>query len=90
MSDEPRGLWPVVPSEAVGEALADPALSAGLFSAVVALTVSIAEDPWLKGSMPLEGDDDWREVLIPGGRGIAEYRINQDTREVILTRIVPF
>ncbi|GDY60344.1 hypothetical protein SVIO_109670 [Streptomyces violaceusniger] len=42
VSDEPRDLWPVAPSEAVGETLADPGLSADLFSAVVALTVSIA------------------------------------------------
>ncbi|WP_445520996.1 hypothetical protein [Streptomyces sp. NEAU-174] len=90
MSDEPRGLWPVAPSEAVGETLADPGLSAGLFSAVVALTVSIAEDPWLKGSAPLEGDDGWREVLIPSGRCIAEYRITQDAHEVIINRIVSF
>ncbi|MCQ8836463.1 hypothetical protein [Streptomyces malaysiensis] len=45
MSDDPRDLRPVIPSEAVGEALADPGLSAALFSAVVALAVSIAEDP---------------------------------------------
>ncbi|NEW75369.1 hypothetical protein [Streptomyces rhizosphaericus] len=45
MSDEPRGLWPLAPSEAAGEALAGPGLSADLFSAVVALTVSIAEEP---------------------------------------------
>ncbi|MFT9480594.1 hypothetical protein [Streptomyces sp. 11-1-2] len=57
---------------------------------MVALTVSTAEGPWLKGSTPLEGDDGWREVLIPGGRGIAEYRINRDTHDVVLTRIVPF
>ncbi|MDN3061004.1 hypothetical protein PH213_42210 [Streptomyces sp. SRF1] len=90
MNDDPCGLWPVAPSETVGATLADPGLSADRFSVVVVLTVSIAEDSWLKGSTPLEGDDDWREILIPGGRGIAEYRINQDTHNVVLTRIVSF
>ncbi|TJZ92745.1 hypothetical protein [Actinacidiphila oryziradicis] len=57
MSDIPDDdLWPVLPSDAVGATLADPALPGELFGAVVALTVAIAEDPWLKGSTPLEGD----------------------------------
>jgi hypothetical protein len=35
-------------------------------------------------------DADWREILIPEGHGIAEYRINRAHHEVILTRIVLF
>jgi hypothetical protein len=35
-------------------------------------------------------DPDWREILIPDGHGIAEYRINQADHQVILTRIVVF
>lgn len=38
----------------------------------------------------LEDDPDWREILIPRGHGIAEYRINRPAHNVILTRIVPF
>lgn len=47
MGDE--DLWPVEPSQAVADALADPALPVELFSKIVALNVAIAEDPWLKG-----------------------------------------
>jgi hypothetical protein len=91
VSEAPDGdPWPVVPSNAVGATLEDPALPAELFSAVVALTVAIAENPWLEGSTPLEGDPNWREILIPNGRGIAEYRINEDAHTVTLTRVVPF
>jgi hypothetical protein len=90
VSEDDPGLWPVLLSEAVGDMLADPALSAARFSAVVALTVAIAQDPWLDGSQGLEDDPDWREILIPHGYGIAEYRINQADHTVILTRIVPF
>ena len=64
MSEGDPGLWPVLLSEAVGDMLADPALSAERFSAVAALTVAIAQDPWLDGSQGLEDDPDWREVLI--------------------------
>ena len=60
MSDDDLGLWPVLVSESVGDMLADPALSAELFSVVVALTVAIARDPWLDGSQGLEDDPDWR------------------------------
>jgi len=90
VSDEGADLWPVFPSEVVGDMLADPALSADRFSAVVELTVAICQDPWLAGSNGLEGDPDWREILIPHGFGIAEYWINRADHNVILTRIVPF
>lgn len=36
----------------------------------------------------LEEDPDWREILIPDGHGIAEYRINRPDHEVLLIRIV--
>jgi hypothetical protein len=90
VSEDDPGLWPVLLSEAVGDMLADPALSAARFSAVAALTVAIAQDPWLDGSQGLEDDPDWREILIPHGYGIAEYRVNRADQTVILTRIVPF
>lgn len=48
----------------------------------------ICEDPWLEDSTALEGDPDWREILIPRGYGIAEYRINRDAHTVVLTRLV--
>lgn len=91
MTEDDRGLWPVLPSEAVGDTLADPAVPAAVFSAVAALTVEIAQDPWLPGSHPLERGPGWREILIrgPGGitYGIAEYYINEAAHNVILTRI---
>lgn len=90
MSEEQPDLWPVHLSQVVGDALADPALSAAIFSAVAALTVAIAGAPWLEDSQNLEDDPDWREILIPHGYGIAEYRINQASHTVILTRIVIF
>jgi hypothetical protein len=83
-------LWPVLPSEIVGETLADPDVLPEVFSAVVALTVAICENPWLPDSDHLGGDPDWREILIPKGCGIAEYRINRSEHNVILTRIVLF
>ncbi|MEV4376920.1 hypothetical protein [Streptosporangium sp. NPDC049644] len=57
-------LWPVLPSEMVADALADPAVSAEVFSTVAALTVAICENPWLRGSNELGADPDWREILI--------------------------
>jgi hypothetical protein len=91
VSDEgEEDLWPVHPSEIVAETLADPNVSALVFSAVAALTVAIYEDPWLPESNHLGADPDWREILIPKGYGIAEYRINRDHRNVILTRIILF
>ena len=39
-------VWPVEPSEAAADVLADPALPVIQFSAIVALTVAIAEDPF--------------------------------------------
>lgn len=105
VSEDHPDLWPVLLSEVVGEVLADPAVPAEVFSAVVALTVAIAEDPWLRsrvvleqakargpgaGSSVLEEDPAWREVLVPHGYGIAEYRINTAGQHVILTRIVLF
>jgi hypothetical protein len=90
VSDDEADLWPVIPSEVVGDTLADPDVSPKLFSVVVALTVTICENPWLEGSNSVGDDADWREVLIPEGHGIAEYRINRASHEVILTRIVLF
>jgi hypothetical protein len=92
VTEDDPGLWPVLPSETVGDTLADLAVSAVAFSAVAALTVEIAQDPWLEGSQELEQDPNWREILIHGQDGatfgIAEYRINEDARHVILTRVV--
>jgi hypothetical protein len=65
-------------------------VSPTLFSVVAALTVAIRENPWLAGSNRVENDPDWREILIPDGHGIPEYRINRASHEVILTRIVLF
>ncbi|WAP53487.1 hypothetical protein [Streptomyces sp. S465] len=45
MSDtDPDDLWPVEPSEAIQDTLADPKLPVELFSAIVALTVEIVEN----------------------------------------------
>jgi len=52
--------------------------------------VAICENPWLEESNSVGDDADWREILIPEGHGIAEYRINRAHHEVILTRIVLF
>lgn len=83
-------LWPVAVSETVSDTLAHPSVGAEVFSAVVALTVAICENPWLEGSSQVGSDPDWREILVPGGRGIAEYRINRNDHNAILTRIVLF
>ncbi len=90
MSDDEADLWPVLQSEIVGDTLSDPDVSPELFSVVAALTVAICQNPWLEGSNSVEDDQDWREILIPDGHGIAEYRINRAYHEVILTRIVLF
>ncbi len=90
MSGEDDGLWPVLPSETAADTLADPGVPAEMFSAVVALTVAICEDPWLESSTALGDDPDWREILIPRGNGIAEYRVSRAAHNVILTRIVLF
>ncbi|MER5641892.1 hypothetical protein ABT095_33770 [Kitasatospora sp. NPDC002227] len=82
-------LWPVEASDAVQDALEDPALSAELFSAVVALTVAIAEDPWLENSTARDSAGDWRRLPIPGGRGLVEYVIDEKNHAVRLTRIIP-
>ena len=90
MSDEePDGLWPVEPSEAVQDALSDPALAVDLFSAIVALTVAIAENPWLEASTARDNVGDWRRLPIPHGRGLVEYVIDADNHLVRLTRIIP-
>ncbi|MFC8086170.1 hypothetical protein [Streptomyces sp. NPDC057340] len=48
MSDtDPDDVWPVEPSEAIQDMLTDPKLPVELFSAIVALTVEVVEDPWL-------------------------------------------
>ncbi|MGW4648408.1 hypothetical protein [Kitasatospora sp. NPDC004289] len=82
-------LWPVEPSEAVAEALSDPKLPVDLFSAIVALTVAIAEDPWLPASTARDSVGDWRRLPIPHGRGLVEYVIDERSHVVRLTRIVP-
>ncbi|MEV7602957.1 hypothetical protein AB0O91_36885 [Kitasatospora sp. NPDC089797] len=89
MSDEDE-LWPVIPSETVADALADPALPAVLFSRIVALTVDISEDPWLENSRPAAQGGPWRTLPIPGGGGIVEYRVDVERHQVVLTRIFPF
>jgi hypothetical protein len=93
VTEEEPDLWPVLPSETVGNTLEDPAVPAAVFSAVVALTVEIAQNPWLEGSQELERGPGWREILIRGQggitHGIAEYYINEDAHQVILTRVVP-
>ncbi|MER7671042.1 hypothetical protein ABTY61_21625 [Kitasatospora sp. NPDC096128] len=90
MSDvDPEDLWPVEPSEAVQDALADPKLSAELFSAIVALTVAIAENPWLPESTARDTAGDWRRLPIPYGRGLVEYVIDTDSHLVRLTRVIP-
>jgi len=88
--DDEAHLWPVRPSQVVDDTLSDPVVSPELFSVVTALTVAICENPWLEGSNSVENDPDWREILLPGGHGIAEYRINRNSHKVILTRIVLF
>jgi uncharacterized protein (UPF0210 family) len=89
VSDD-EDLWPVEPSQAVAEALADPTLPVDQFAKIVALTVAIAQNPWLAGSRPAEQGEPWRTVPIPDGGGIVEYVINEADHKVILTRIVPF
>lgn len=90
MSDDEVDLRPVSPSEIVGETLSDPGVSPTVFSVIAALTVAICENPWLEDSNSVENDPDWREILIPDGHGIAEYRINRTSHQVILSRIVLF
>lgn len=87
---EDGDLWPVEPSPDVADALADPRLPAHQFSQIVALTVAIAQDPWLPGSRTAEQGEPWRTVPIPDGGGIVEYAINEADHKVILTRIFPF
>jgi hypothetical protein len=89
VSDD-EDLWPVEPSPAVADALADLRLPADQFSKIVALTVSIAQDPWLPGSRTASQGEPWRTVPIPDGGGIIEYAINEADHRVILTRIFPF
>jgi len=60
------------------------------FAKIVALTVAIAQDPWLPGSRTAEQGEPWRTVPIPEGGGIVEYAINEADHRVILTRIFPF
>jgi hypothetical protein len=86
---DPDDLWPVEPSEAVQDTLADPKLPVELFSAIVALTVAIAEDPWLPQSTARDNAGDWRRLPIPHGRGLVEYVIDTDNHVVRLTRIIP-
>ncbi|MGH3825516.1 MAG: hypothetical protein ACRDRA_22160 [Pseudonocardiaceae bacterium] len=66
MSDD-EDLWSVEPSEAVADALVDPRLPVDQFAKIVALTVAIAQDPWLPGSRTAEQGEPWRTVPIPEG-----------------------
>ncbi|MGA5823545.1 hypothetical protein ACPC54_37480 [Kitasatospora sp. NPDC094028] len=88
-NEEPDDLWPVLPSEAVQDALSDPGLPVELFSAIVALTVAIAENPWLPESSARDSAGDWRRLPIPHGRGLVEYVIDTDNHLVRLTRVIP-
>ncbi|MQS16193.1 hypothetical protein F7Q99_29180 [Streptomyces kaniharaensis] len=88
-NEEPDDLWPVLPSEAVQDALSDPHLPVELFSAIVALTVAIAENPWLEASTVRDSAGDWRRLPIPHGRGLVEYVIDTDNHLVRLTRVIP-
>lgn len=63
-------IWPLEPSEAAADVLADPALPVAMFSTLVARTVAIAEDPWLGGSREVEPGSMWRTLPIPPGEGI--------------------
>ncbi len=88
--DEEEDIWPVEPSEAAADVLADPGLPVEMFSTIVALTVAIAQNPWLARSREVEPGSMWRTLPIPHGRGIVEYVIIEDEHRIILTRIVPF
>ena len=70
--DDEEDIWPVEPSEAAADVLADPALPVEMFSAIVALTVAIAENPWLAGSREVEPGSMMRTLPIPRGGGIIE------------------
>ncbi|MEU2856485.1 hypothetical protein [Streptomyces syringium] len=61
-----------------------------LFSAIVALTVAIAEDPWVTTSSPADQGGHWRTISIPDGGGIAEYLIIPAEHSILLTRVTPF
>lgn len=89
MSDD-EDLWPVEPSEAVADALADPSLPVDQFATIVGLTVAIAQDPWLPGSRTAEQGEPWRTVPIPNGGGIVEYVVKEAEHKILLTRIFPF
>ncbi|MFE9900941.1 hypothetical protein [Streptomyces achromogenes] len=59
-----------------------------LFSAIVALTVEIVEDPWLPDSTARDSAGDWRRLPIPHGRGLFEYVIDTNHHHVVrLTRL---
>jgi hypothetical protein len=88
--NDEEDIWPVKPSEAAADVLADPALLVEMFSTIVGLTVAIAQDPWLAGSREAEPGSMWRTLPIPRGGGIVEYVIIEDEHRAILTRIVPF
>lgn len=92
MTEDDPGLWSVLPSETVGDTLADPAIPGTVFSAVVALMVQVAQNPWLEESHQSEHGANWREILVRSQTGvtcgIAEYYINEVAHNVVLTRIV--
>ena len=68
--DDEDDVWPVEPSEAAADVLADPALPVEMSSTIEALTVAIAQDPWLADSREVEPGSMWRTLPIPrGGQG---------------------
>ena len=87
--DEEEDIWPVEPSEAAADVLADPGLPVEMFSTIVALTVAIAQNPWLARSREVEPGSMWRTLPIPHGRGIVEYVIIEDEHRIILTPSCP-
>jgi hypothetical protein len=62
-ADDEGDVWPVEPSPTAAEVLADPLLTAEQFSKIVALTVAIAEDPWLTSSREAEPGSLWRTLV---------------------------
>lgn len=65
MSDtDPDDVWPVEPSEAIQDMLTDPKLPVVLFSAIVALTVEVVEDPWLPDNTARDSAGEWRRLPI--------------------------
>jgi hypothetical protein len=62
---EEDDLWPVVPSEIVADTLADPSVSAEVFSTVAALTVAICDPCLAAAQMAVAGGG--LCIACPGG-----------------------